>query len=417
VALIAGAGAALSGQLNRTPPPPAPEGGGPRGKIVPFMGKGPPGGPGGPGRVPLGPADGGAVNLNDGVEVMLPGPEQALPSWKQAGQLSPCLAMTADAPPGVVFSSARDGQLRWYGRSDYRLLGSTRLPRPAYQLALDNRRGLLYAASALPGNLIVGPLGDRDLAVGDIDIYDVSAILRGDAPATLTPLATVPVRGHVTGFILSADGKHLYFMSEGTESQGKRSLVHDISQVSPSAHVGRLDTRTRQKPTLLEIRSGGPVGLALAPDARTLYGLAGGRVFALDPDRWQILAERPVGSSVFGLAAAPQRRVVLLERRFRTQLMVLDVPSGRVLSRWQIALEGRLYLHIGSAGNRLVVGTSALTRGQLLALDITGERILRPDVVHVAAGNGERLLRGPIFLSQDGSTVVTGGGHVFHTPS
>ncbi len=308
------------------------------------------------------------------------------------GKVPANLAAAADPATGRLLVSGLDGRLHWIDGAGLRPIGSCLLPRPAYQLAVDAKRRLLYAASAT--TLDVGRLGDRERAAGDVHVYDLDAILKGDDPQP-KPLRQLGLDAHVTGLLLSASGDALYYATEA---------LHDVQ-------IGRVDTRSWRRDKILWVRVPGPTALALAPDRPVLYALLGGRLLALDPAAWKVLDSVPVSSSVTSFVPGKGNVVFLLERRYQSQVQVVDLPARRMLARWSLETDGRPYLRLSPDGSRLFIGTSAVTAGRVWGIDVTGEKFGNPALARHAASDRTRLLRGGLHLA--GPLVLTGSGYVF----
>jgi hypothetical protein len=328
--------------------------------------------------------------------------EQDVGELASAGRISPFLALAGDPGRGLLLTAGVDGRLRCYSRS-LQLLGERRLSGVAYQLALDEPSGLLYAAVAPEESIRLGPLGDRDLAVGDLHVYDVKNLLEGrsEPGATLLPVRTLELRGQVYTLLLSREGKHLYYLADG----GRES------------HAGRVATDTWTRDGVLPVRGGALATLVQAPDTGLLVGLSGGgRLFLIDPDTWTMKPDLTVpGISAFALGRGGQ--LYFIQRSGETYLVVVDLNSRHVRERLLLPLRGRIYTRVGPAGRRLYVGTSAVLDGQLHAFDLRGQEADKVRPLGRAGRDRSRLLRGGLFLSPDGKLLFTGNGHAFHAPA
>jgi hypothetical protein len=365
---------------------------------MPRMGKGPnlmvdmvpPGGPDERG------VEGG-IDVNRVPETHLTGREtEAGKGFEFVGKVPASLAAALDPATGWLLAAAPDARLHWLDPAGCRPVGSCRLDRPAYHLAVDARRRLLYAASAAAGTVELGQLGDRNRAGGDIHVYDLDSLLKGKE-ADASPLRRLDLDSHLTGLILSSSGDALYFTAEST---------HDIQ-------VGRLDTRAWRRDKNLWLRVAGPTALALAPDRPALHALVGGRLLVLDPHTWKVLDSVAVGGSITALQAGKAGRVFLLERRHQNQVQVVDLPTRRLLGRWTLEVDGRPYLGVSADGNRLFVGTSAVASGKIWAIDASGDHLIEPAVVGLADSDRTRVLRGGLHLFGAEPYLLSGSGFVF----
>jgi hypothetical protein len=313
-----------------------------------------------------------------------------------AGRVAPLIALTGDPGRGLLLTCGSDGVLRCYS-SSLQPLGARRLSRPACQMALDGRRGLLYATVASPGSFSLGLLGDPERGGRDIHVYDVKGLLEGppDPGGELKPLHSLSVGGQVHALLLSGDGGSLYYLAETLRE----------------AHIGRIATHPWSHRLLLSQRKGGMLALAQVPGADHFAGLVGGRLFFLDPKTGSMRDTVNVPGAIGAFAPGPNGQVFLVERRNGTHLLVVDVKRRSVRARLSLPLVGRVYA-CSAWGSRLYLGSSAVLDGQVVALDVAGT----PRPVGLAHRDRDRLIRGGLFLSPDGKLLVTGNGHVYHAP-
>jgi hypothetical protein len=203
-----------------------------------------------------------------GVDARLEIPADAAPDegLRLAGRLPASLAFASDASRGLLLSAGADGSLRWYDAETLRPAGGCLLPGPAYHMACDGTRRLLYAAVCKPGRLQLGPLGDRFYAAGDIHVFDLDRLLELAPTATAVAARVIACDAHVWAMHLSPDRESLYYLSETPQE----------------AQVVRVDVLGGYQSKSLESRAGGVHALAPTPDGKTLFGIAGGRVFPID---------------------------------------------------------------------------------------------------------------------------------------
>jgi hypothetical protein len=331
-------------------------------------------------------------------------PPPALPGLPLAGEIVPCCALAGDPGRGLLLAGSREGTLHCYDASSLRRLGSCPLAQPAYRLALDGARGLLYAASATPRALVLGRLGDRERASGDVHVYDLTEVLARPAERTapLRPAHTLPIGSQVHGLILTPDGDHLYVLTE----LARKSVVE------------RVDTRRWTRDGHVEVAPGGPSMLSLSPGG-LLYALSGGRLYALDPHSWTLVREMRVGATVVSFLAGREDRLYVLERRERLFLHLYDLRAGEAQGRlalWSAEAAGRTYLRMAPDGSRIYVSNSAVTRGCVKELDVSASDGL-PRLVRDASSDPHRLLRGPLLLGPGARYAVTGSGQVLRLAS
>jgi hypothetical protein len=333
-----------------------------------------------------------------------PDPASGRPSLPLLGEIVPCCAVAGDPHRGLLLAGTREGTLLCYDAKSLRRLGSCRLPQPAYRLALDGPRGLLYAASTPQSSLLLGPLGDRERASGDLHVYDLAEIVAqpGDRAGFLRPLRTFALDAQVQGMILTPEGDYLYVLTE----------------TSKKAQVERIDTRRWISDRSIGVQLGGSAMLAQSPGG-ALYVLSGGRLYALDPQSWTILRDLRVGASVLSVLAGKNDRLYVLERREGLFLHLYDVRAAEVLGHltlWPSEAIGRVYLRMSPDGSRIYAGNSAVTHGAVREVDVSGEQGL-PRLLRDASTDPHHLLRGPLMLGPDARYAVTGSGHVFRLAS
>jgi hypothetical protein len=332
------------------------------------------------------------IQLPDGTDGSLRQLAQTAPPLKPAGHVAPLLAL-AGGHDGCFLTADADGALRCYSPS-LELRGEARLDRVAYLMALDARRGRLYAAAAFRPGLRLSALGDREQVMGDLCVYDVSGLLAGKPqPADLTPSHVETLRSTVTGMHLSSDGAYLCYLAESVSG----------------AHVGRLATDSLECQTK-RVPASGTSGLAdLGNDA--LVALAGAILFRIDLANWTVTRSAAVGGSLMSVHPAGGTKVILLERRPSAFVVLLDVETNKVLFRYAAPYQGRFTLR--TAPGRLYLGTSAVLDGRIEAFDLEGVSL----TARGSAGrDDQRLLRGGLHLTPDGHHLITGNGHVFAVP-
>jgi hypothetical protein len=324
-----------------------------------------------------------------------PGPR---PSLALAGRISPWLAAAADTRARRLLTCDSSSVLRWYDLATLRLLGSCRLDRPAYQMLVSPRHGALLTASAKDGALTVSLTGDVEHAIGDLHSYDLAALYKQPAGQPARAARSLLLDGLVTALVLAPGGQRAYYLSESGRE----------------AHIGEVEVGTLQRSRRPHsLRPAGSSMLALAPDAPLLYAISAGRVVTFDPGAWKETAMVQLGGSISGLLAGRGGRLYLADRRGPLTVLVLDMALRQPVARWQTDLEGRAYLLAGPAPDRVLVGTSAVYTGCVLDLDVAGEKANRPSVATSAAGDRDRLLRGPLFLTPGGDYLLTGSGLAF----
>jgi len=322
--------------------------------------------------------------------------------FSEVGKVPCPLAVVSDTHTGQLLIARPEGEILLFDSSSLAEVGVRRLERTAYQLLIDPQRRQLCAATVRPGRLVLGSLGDRESAVGDLDVYDLDALLQGDPMTPQKPRQRLELGAHVTSLLLSPWGDSLFYLAESPQS----------------GQIGRITFEDWKRDAVLPLRGGSPMALALAPDAPLLYALAEGRVFVVDLIDWRMVHPLNVGSTVLGLLAGPNCRLYLVERRRDLQLILIDFATRKTrqippLARWHSEIDGRPYLRASGTEGRMYLGTSAVTDGRILAIEETQDNPLNITVTTQASGNRQGLLRGPLFVTNDGKFLLRGSGQVF----
>jgi hypothetical protein len=324
------------------------------------------------------------------------------PALKPAGRVAPFIALAGD-PSGPMLTADSEGVLRCYSPylATLQPRAQARLGCLPYLMALDAKRGRLYAAVATSNLTRFSVLGEREYSVGDLCVYDVSALLRGESPAEeLKPLHTVALDSHLTGLHLSEDGAWVTYLAD--------SLT--------GAHLGRLDVSSMRDPAENRrlVPLSGLSGLAEVGDG-TLLALSGNLLFRVRIDPWEVTPITSVGTTILAMAGAGAGKFFLLERRIGVPgvfVLLYDLHSGKVVKRVAAPFSGRYSLRAGS-GSRFYLATSAVLDGQVLAFDLSESSVVARGA---GARDGGRLLRGALHVSPDGRRLLTGNGHVFYSP-
>lgn len=319
---------------------------------------------------------------------------------RYVGRLPAGLAFASDPSRGLLLSSGVDGTLHWCDAKTLRPVGSCRLPGPAYQLACDGKRRLLYAALSSPDRFRLGPLGDCCNAAGDIHVFDLDRLLALAPTALARASKTIASEVDVWSMHLSPDRESLFYMAE--TPQGIRVVC--------------VDALDRREPKALEMQAGGTHTLVSTPDGKTLFGLAGGRLFAVDVAGWSPRWSLLVGGNILCLTVGPGDQLYLIERRLTHFLLVVDPATRGVVSRCALGVEGRPYLCRTADGSRVVFSNSAVTSGRILVFD-AADAPHRPRLAGWARSDRANLVRGGIRLSDDGRFLLTGVGQLFRVGS
>lgn len=131
------------------------------------------------------------------------------------------------------------------------------LSKDPYRMVLDAKRGVLYAVCVepTPGMARTFPSERRGLyGKGDLCVFDVSAVLKGDLPdgTQLTPTRTVPLGGTVSTLLMSPDGAWVYYLDLDNDRIGRFDTATGMVRI-----IDNLDSKTE--------------AMCLTPDGTTLY--------------------------------------------------------------------------------------------------------------------------------------------------
>ena len=364
----------------------------------------PPQGGGGPGKINEISKD--VLDPRQGEEhpigVAVQAPVAGLDSLPPVTQLPPFLAMVSATRTGHMLLSGERGELLLYRQNDLSPVTKLMLKGPAYALALDENRGRLYAAVSQQPRLKVDHLKGRETPPADLHVYDVSAVLQGKIMTeyALKPLKQFTLKAAVHSLLLARDGKQLFCISEtARDAKGRRIDTIQLEEAQP-----------------MPVRPGATLSLSITPDGRRLFVLAGSRLTAYDPSNWESKAQVVVGLNLFSPVAIDEDRVLLLERQSTWQVVVVDVTQRKALSRWDmIGLEGRPSMVYSPEKKRFYIGTTGVLHGQVWELDCAAEKMNKPVLTRHLQTNHERLLRGPLHVTDNGQYVLLSNGVVLRT--
>jgi hypothetical protein len=183
------------------------------------------------------------------------------------GDIEPFRVIAASSEAKAVFLIGNDGQLKYYSYPELMRKGSFKLSSPPYDLALDGRLGLLFAATYPDRDPRSPPPRVSEESPTEIRIYAVKPILEGriasDTP--LKPESVIARPRQVLAMALAPDGRWLYALQAGI-----RGLEGGIAP-----RLVRLDGETRKVDDELKLILGANL-LCLRPDGKALYVAAPG---------------------------------------------------------------------------------------------------------------------------------------------
>jgi hypothetical protein len=320
-------------------------------------------------------------------------------------RLGDLLSVSIFSPPSddrtaIAIAATADGSFKEFSYPDFKPGAIYRLPRIAYRTAVDNRRGVLWAAACEPADLRANRYGDQPHGRADLYAYDIPPWQQRHSAETtpLHPRRVVPLGGDVLELLMSADGDALFY----------------LVQCGDKVRLGRIDAARqaveRQIPLPQETRA-----LCLTPDGKALYAAGAGCLFVIDPATLQTLRRLPVRADVRSIAADNNGCVYLAEQGQWMPLTFVDLYGDQpVIHQWEPRMHGRIYVKMSPDQSRLFVGTSSLISDQLEALLINGRVWTTPPTVGAkTVSSPQARVQGEFFLTPDGSFVINRWGIVF----
>ncbi len=319
-------------------------------------------------------------------------------SLQMVARLPRLLAMVLSPEHEAAFATTHDGHLLVFSYPKFELRGRYRLPQPTYHVIVDRKRDRLYAASAAPGAMVFGPLGDRLRARADLHAYDIPPLLDGSTAegSFLRPLLTLTLGVHVRQLTLAPDGDCLCVAATALNL----------------TLLGRVHLPT-WGPTRLAPVSLVAGCLCLSPDGSRLYVGQAGRVVVVQTVGPRRLRDVLIESSPTAMVADDAGRVFLAENGRGGVVTVLDGNKGVVLGQWALPVPGRPYLCLSPDRRRLYLGSSGVAGNVVYALDVEGERAVRPLLLGKAGPTLGAPVRGENFVSPDGLLLINQAGAVF----
>lgn len=350
---------------------------------------------------PLGPS----LDLPKAAPLPLPPLSQETGALVVAGRLARTLAAEHDAASGSLIGSTLDDRLHVFAADSLRPRHTHQLERTAYRLVIDARRRLLYAALVPADHLRMTALGDSSNLYphfpSELCVYDLHTVLQPPrADRRLLPLRRLEIDGHLLDLSLTCAGAYLVYRADN------HRLVH----------VGRVDTSRWLRDRDLPVDRIGTSSLSVAADEPIAIILSGASVWTLDIPAWEVRDQVEVTGAVQCALAVGSERLLLVERRPALQFHLLERRNREIICRWQLDLDGRSTVVVHPGGKRMYVGTSAVTAGRIVAIDLPAG-VGQPIGVGQVGNDGSRLIRGTLMMSGDGRVLLTGNGLVFRPVS
>jgi serine/threonine-protein kinase len=175
------------------------------------------------------------------------------------GSVSPHSAAAFDAKGNRLIVAPADGRLQFYGYPALDHQKTFVLPKPAYQLAVDESRGLILAALGDGQSRLAGPPTARPVVLIEMPPAPV-----GDRPRVmpkplasdaLTPDKEFPSKAHVRRVALTRDRRYAFVLN-GTDSK-----------------VQRMDLQRREWDGEVDVAPG-TIDMSLSPSGRVLFSFA-----------------------------------------------------------------------------------------------------------------------------------------------
>jgi hypothetical protein len=334
------------------------------------------------------------------------------------------LAVTVDPGRRAALTTNQYARLSHYSYPDFQLLGSYRLVRTAYRAVLDGRRGLLYLASSEPEQLLLGRYAERGGGRGDIEVYDVQAVLEQKAPEPSSgpprvrtiPLSAeaadeapgqlggrgwarpAPMKPYVADLLLSPDGEALYYLADFDDH----------------VRIGRADTRRPDDVREVRLKHDA-ANLRLTRDGKHLYATRVGKVLQLDPRTLRVEKEVAVNVAPSDLAVTNAGLAFLGEWGQWTSVTVVDMSKGGApVGRWKSDLYGPLYLGLSADEKRLYVGSASPAANRIRSLLVTGDLSRRPPPSGEGVTSSNGSVTGEFYLTPDGDFLINHSGKVYH---
>jgi sugar lactone lactonase YvrE len=211
----------------------------------------------------------------------------------------------------VVFP---DGKLEHFSCPDFQVKGTYRLPKEAYETALD-RRGVLYAVCT---EFKKGALFPRERrGTGDLYLFPVSDLLAGrEAPGKqLQPSKVIPIGGLVPSLALSPAHDWLYCLD------------------ATNRKIVRVNTGQARADGELPVEAGTDA-MCLTPDGKTLYTVThGGKLQKFDVARWRLERTFEVGGACRDIQATDDGLVFINSAEGQwVNLRLLNTKTGEVVN-------------------------------------------------------------------------------------
>jgi S1-C subfamily serine protease len=331
------------------------------------------------------------------------------------GKIEPFTSVAVDPKAKVVFTATPSAFLKKYSFPDFELSGSYKLPGPATRLALDAAHNRLYAVVMSPQGLNFKHPSHEPGGKGDLHVYDIEALLKGDDSGTteLAPASTVPLGVNVKRMLLSADGRYLFLLEALTEAQN-----------SPAKLV-RVDTEKGAPDLELDLEQGAET-LCMTPTGRSLYVAVSpkghayaafgvpeeGTIYMVNSGTFEVTKKAQIELDPADIQANDQGLVYVCGgSNQHTAIAVVDMKKTRaIVARWPGVYMGAS-IRLSHDQKQLYVATRGLSPPTVSCWVLPTRTDAKPTVANVSGGP-EAPLGGEIFLTSDDAFLLTRFGGV-----
>ncbi len=317
----------------------------------------------------------------------------------------------------AVLTLNEKGQLLVYTYPGFKLAGKYRLAAGAHRSALDEAAGRLYVATYQqpPGAIHPDDL-KRQVGVGDIQAYDLKAVLADPRPddASLTPAATIAVGGQITHLLPAPDGKRLYYL--------------DVKEPA-KPRLGVIDTAAGRESRTIPVAANTEV-ICLAPRGDVLYAAATlcghkyahqrgtrleGLIQVIDPDSGKTRQSFKVDEDPFDLAVTPDQCLIVTggsnQHRPVTVIDLKDEGGPLIEQVGSFFMNG--YVRVSADGKRLYLADTGLSPATTQAWDLPALTRLEVRSCGAVRGTPRQPAGGDFYLSPDGKCLVCRTGALY----
>jgi hypothetical protein len=333
----------------------------------------------------------------------------------RSGKLEPFLAVAFDPQAKVVFTATPAGFLKRYDYPGFELQGSYKLPGPSTQLAVDARDHRLYAVVTTSRNLRFLHPSHQPSGAGDLHVYDLEPLLKGDEASgtELAPKATVPLGVSISRMILSADGRFLYLLELLAEGKNAPAKLVRVDLSKPAADL-ELDLKQGAE-ALCTAPLGKRLYVAVSPRGHAFSGTAGaeeGKIYQVDADTFEVIKTALIELDPADIQANDREQVYVSGGSNQlTVIAVVDMSKTRaIVGRWKGVYMGAS-IRLTSDQKRLYVGSRGISPASAACWILPSDASGQPTISRLQAGP-DAPQGGEIFLTPDDAFLLTRFGAV-----